>query len=138
MFNARQVYVLYSIGSSSIIFSLEFLDSVGHDLSMPVFYCYLQLNVCDFLPYSVCKKRLVNFFLSLAGMSLTNSPWPGIILLFLARESLVSDILAGDGKISNLLYSVMPWNFFSWSGPLLLFYPLRGQLSKCHHNKKWN
>jgi hypothetical protein len=40
-------------------------------------------------------------------MSLTkNSPWPGIIKLFPALESLVSDIPAGGGKISNLFYSV--------------------------------
>jgi hypothetical protein len=32
----------------------------------------------------------------------------GIIRLFTARESLVSDILAGDGKITNLSYSVRP------------------------------
>ncbi len=32
--------------------------------------------------------------------------WPGIIQLFPARESLISDIPAGDGKIANLFYSV--------------------------------
>jgi hypothetical protein len=30
-----------------------------------------------------------------------NSPWPGKIKLFPARESLVSDIPAGDGKIAT-------------------------------------
>ncbi len=35
-----------------------------------------------------------------------NSIWPGIIKLFPARESLVSDILAGDGNTANLFYSV--------------------------------
>ncbi len=35
-----------------------------------------------------------------------NSPWPGLIKLFPARESLVYDIPAGDGKIANLFYSV--------------------------------
>ncbi len=34
------------------------------------------------------------------------TPWPGIIELFPARDSLVSDIPAGDGKIANLFYSV--------------------------------
>jgi hypothetical protein len=50
------------------------------------------------------------------GCHLPNSPWPGIIKLFPARGSLVSDIPAGDGKISNLFYSV-PWcfgGFFHW------------------------
>ena len=40
----------------------------------------------------------------------SNSPWPGIIKLFPARESLVSDIPTGDGKISNLFYSVVTAN----------------------------
>ncbi len=34
-------------------------------------------------------------------MSLINAPWPGIIKLFPARESLVSNIPAGDGKIAK-------------------------------------
>ncbi len=34
-----------------------------------------------------------------------NFPWPGIIWIFPARESLVSDILAGDLKTANLFYS---------------------------------
>ncbi len=41
-----------------------------------------------------CKKRLA-VFPSPAGMSLTKL-WPGIIKFFPARESLVSDIPAGD------------------------------------------
>ncbi len=53
-----------------------------------------------------CKKR-VSFFPSKAGMSLTKlSLWLGNIKLFLARDSLVSDIPAGDGKNDNLFYSV--------------------------------
>ncbi len=48
------------------------------------------------------KKRLT-IFLSLAGMSLTNLSLAGI---FPARESLVSDIPAGDGKINKSFYSV--------------------------------
>ncbi len=49
----------------------------------------------------IVKKRL-SIFPSPAGMSLPNSPWPGIIKLFPAREGLVSDIPAGD-----LFYSVL-------------------------------
>ncbi len=50
-----------------------------------------------------CKKRLT-VIPSLARMSFhyPNSPWPGIIEVFPARESLVRDILAGDGKNDNL------------------------------------
>jgi hypothetical protein len=37
-------------------------------------------------------------------------PWPIIIKLFPAGESLVSDMPAGDGKIANFFYSVeTPW-----------------------------
>ncbi len=35
-------------------------------------------------------------------LPLTNSPWPGIINLFPARGSLVSDIPSGEGKTANL------------------------------------
>jgi hypothetical protein len=35
-----------------------------------------------------------------------NSPWPGILHLFPARGSLVSDIPVGDGKNDNLFYSL--------------------------------
>jgi hypothetical protein len=54
-----------------------------------------------FLLYTV--KRLA-IFPSPAGMSLTKL-WPEIIKLFPARENLVSDIPAGDGKIANRFYS---------------------------------
>ncbi len=36
-----------------------------------------------------------------------------MIKLFLARESLVSDISAGDGKIASLFYSVDILNIYS-------------------------
>jgi hypothetical protein len=48
-----------------------------------------------------CKKRL-SIFPSPPGMSLTElSLDMGIIKLFSARETLLSDIPAGDGKINN-------------------------------------
>ncbi len=48
--------------------------------------------------YTVKKLKI---FLSPAGMSLIPySIWPGIILLFPARKSLVSDISAVDGKMA--------------------------------------
>jgi hypothetical protein len=50
-----------------------------------------------------CKKSFAVF---LPGCHLPNSPWPGIIKLFQARESLVSDIPAGDGKTLTFFYSV--------------------------------
>jgi hypothetical protein len=49
------------------------------------------------------KKKVSHF---LVPSHKPNSPWRGIIYSFLARESLVSDITAGDGKIGNLFYSV--------------------------------
>jgi hypothetical protein len=48
-----------------------------------------------FHPHIHCKKRLA-IFMSPAGIN----------KLFPARESLVGDILAWDGKIGNLFYSV--------------------------------
>jgi hypothetical protein len=58
-----------------------------------------------------CKKKVSHFpvhsrdvtYQTLPG----NSPWPGIIKLFPARESLVSDIPAGDGKMANLFLQCM-------------------------------
>ncbi len=40
------------------------------------------------------------------GCHLQNSPWPEIIKLFPARESLPGDIPAGDEKIADLFYSI--------------------------------
>jgi hypothetical protein len=41
-------------------------------------------------------------FLIQYTLCLPNSSWPGIIKLFPARETLVRDIPARDGKIANL------------------------------------
>jgi hypothetical protein len=57
------------------------------------------------ITYTVKK---VSVFPSPAGMSPTQTlPGPGIVKIFPARDSLVSDIPAGDGKIMNLFYSVL-------------------------------
>jgi hypothetical protein len=57
-----------------------------------------------------CKKRLTIFPspAAPAGMSLTKLFLEGNNLIFPvpSRESLVSDIPAGDGKMANLFYSV--------------------------------
>ncbi len=74
---------------------------------------HLYTHVVNIQLYTV-KKRLA-IFPSPAGMSLTKLSLAGIIKLFLSRESLVSDIPAGDGKIAYLFYSVsrsqIPMNF---------------------------
>ncbi len=41
------------------------------------------------------------------GCNWPNFPWTGIFKLFPAREILVSDIPAGNGKNNNLFYSAM-------------------------------
>jgi hypothetical protein len=41
------------------------------------------------------------------GCHLPNSSWPGINKLFPVRESSVSDIPTGDGKMANIFYSVI-------------------------------
>ncbi len=53
-----------------------------------------------------CKKGY-RFSHPLTGCYKPNSPWPGIINLFLARESLDSDIPTGDGVNNNVFYSVV-------------------------------
>ncbi len=62
----------------------------------------MEIGEGTFSTYCIlhCKKRLAAFP-SPAG-HLQNSPWPWIIKLCPARESLESDIPAGDGKIANL------------------------------------
>ncbi len=50
------------------------------------------------IPYTV--KKVIDF--PVPGCHWPNSFWAGIIKLFQARDSLVSDIPAGDGKINNL------------------------------------
>jgi hypothetical protein len=58
----------------------------------------------------VHHKKSFSMFPSPAGMSLTKLPQGGnydvIYKLFLLRESLVSDIPAGDGNIEKLFYGV--------------------------------
>ncbi len=53
-----------------------------------------------------CKKRLAGFSCPNWDVTYPNSSWPGIIILFPARKSLVSDILAGDGKTAKLFFTV--------------------------------
>jgi hypothetical protein len=62
--------------------------------------CSVCVCVCAFNNYTV-KKR-VSGFPSPAGMSFTK-----LFPKFPARESLVRDIPAWDGKIANLFYSVI-------------------------------
>jgi hypothetical protein len=56
------------------------------------------------LMYTV--KEGYNFSRPQPGCHQPNSPYPVIIKLFPARESLVCDIPAGDGKNNNIFYSV--------------------------------
>ncbi len=51
-----------------------------------------------------CKKSL-RFYRPQPGCHLPNSPWTGIIKLFLSRESLVSDIPLKTGKWQTFFYS---------------------------------
>jgi hypothetical protein len=68
--------------------------------------CHKHIDCCFCTVYTVKK---VKDFPSPAGMSLTRLSLDGntVVKLFPSRESLVSDIPTGDGKIANLfLYSV--------------------------------
>jgi hypothetical protein len=70
----------------------------------------LVVNILEVLVH--CKKGLAISPSSPAGMSLTKLFLGGnndvIYKLFPARESLVSDIPAGDGKIANLFLQSTP------------------------------
>jgi hypothetical protein len=69
--------------------------------------------------HSTCTvKKGLPFSCPQPGCHLPNSPWTGIIKLFPSRESLVSDIQAGDGKIVHL--------FLQCTGPLAITYLLSG------------
>ncbi len=52
--------------------------------------------------YTYTVKKVYRFTSPQRGFHLPNSPWAGIIKLLPARERLVSDIPAGDGKINKL------------------------------------
>jgi hypothetical protein len=54
------------------------------------------------------------------GCHLPNSPWPGRIKLFPARDSLVSDTTAGDGKTGKQLTFFLLCIYASWSKAVLI------------------
>ncbi len=57
----------------------------------------------EFDKYTI--KKVIHF--PVPSRDVTNhSPWLGIIKLFPARESLVSDIPSGDGKMASLFLTV--------------------------------
>jgi hypothetical protein len=74
-----------------------------------------------------CKKKVSDYPVP-DGMSLTKlSPWPGIISLLPARERLVRETSAGDGKIADLFLQCR--NCLSAKGlgapPVQAFLPVR-------------
>ncbi len=56
-------------------------------------------------------KEVSDFLVPGRDVTKKTLPGPGIIELFLARESLVIDIPAGDGKTANLFFTVCPHGF---------------------------
>jgi hypothetical protein len=68
----------------------------------PYFYIHLSKSrpQIQIIVYTV--KNGYRFPRPTLGCHSANSPWPGIIKLFPARESLISDIPAGDVKDDNL------------------------------------
>jgi hypothetical protein len=60
-----------------------------------------------FLPTYTVKKRIASFLSPAVTTKLSLGGNNDVITeLFLPRESLVSDILAGDGKLVNLFFTV--------------------------------
>jgi hypothetical protein len=56
--------------------------------------------------YTVKKEKRLGTSPSPAGCQLSNSPWVGRTKFFPSRESLVSDIPAGEGNVANLFFTV--------------------------------
>ncbi len=69
-------------------------------------------------------KKVSGFSRPQPGCDWPNTPWSGIIKLFPARESLVRDIPAGDGKTADLFLQCMailpPWCFKLFPSNFLL------------------
>jgi hypothetical protein len=63
---------------------------------------------------SYTVKKGYRFSRPQRGCHWPNSPWPGMIRLFPARERLVSDILAGAWKIANLFFTVYYYMYVLW------------------------
>jgi hypothetical protein len=57
-------------------------------------------------------KKVSDFPAPSRDVTKPNYAWPGIIKFNPARESLISDILAGEGKIANLFLQYICWNGF--------------------------
>ncbi len=93
-----------SLCSLATQFQTRFLESIHRFIAGHKFSTQCCAN--PLCPH--CKKRLA-VFPSPAGSHLPNSPWPGIYKLFLARKSLVSDILAGNRKTTNLFLQCSPF-----------------------------
>ena len=66
------------------------------------YYFKVSFNKAATLVYTVKKVQQFSRPNAAGGCHLPNSPWPGIIKYFPAKESLVCDIPPGDGKIANL------------------------------------
>jgi hypothetical protein len=78
----------------------------GYLTDFPLLCVLLKTILFVMCPPVYTVKKGLSFSRPLPGCHLPNSPWPGIIKLFPARESLVSDIPAGDGKIVKLFFTV--------------------------------
>ncbi len=63
---------------------------------------FIAVQYVLYIQQSIAVKKGKPFSCPQPGCRLQNSSWPRIIKLFPARESLVSDIPAGDGKMAYL------------------------------------
>ncbi len=77
-----------------------------------MYFCFGKALLClhtgfdSIVTEEAYSKKGYRFSRSQPVCHLPNSPWRDMIKLFPARENLVSDIPAGDGKMANLFYSV--------------------------------
>ncbi len=87
-------------------------SSVGYSVSQRVHISSVVLLT------SYTVKKVNEFPVPQAGCHLPNSSWTGIIKLFPSRDSLVSDIPPGDGKMPNLFLQCICNSFFIGAGGL--------------------
>ncbi len=108
------VNVLKEVFKSYILYVRKVLYIAYLLSAILIIFLRLHLDMCDSKKYIyIFLPFIVNLFsykkhqtVRRGAMSQCHlSIWPGIIKLFPATESFVSDILAGDGKTANLFYS---------------------------------
>jgi hypothetical protein len=103
-----QLLILYIHNTSTLIWFYVSAAPVAITRRWKLLSCWQSQRNPDLrhkltvLWWNLYTVKKLSIFLSPGGKHWPNSPWPGIIKFFPVRESLVSDIPPGDGKIYKL------------------------------------